>query len=253
MGYLSVILLLAACSLNAGQPERFVESVLPSLAYGSSCWSSLNLQNLGNRPVTVEIQSHRASGALVPLVDHPQETVQVRSGERARYRLEIEGETGSAWVKVRELVPAPELSPVIAVSGTTECTIGNQLRTADREVTYPTRNPWLDADVRDMPGNLISLVNTSEHAARASLCYSSGDLYSDPGQRVSQLTPICSHSAEVQIAPFSARQFPIERESSTHFSMKTRGESIVLQMLHPVESSVKLYSVDSTIRFESEK
>ena len=68
------VLLCAVCAFAAGK-ERIVESVLPSLAYGSSCWSSIDLQNLGDRDVTLELEAHRASGALVALVDHPQLTL----------------------------------------------------------------------------------------------------------------------------------------------------------------------------------
>ena len=238
----------------AGQRERVVESILPSLVYGPMCWSSLELQNLGDREVTVEIEPHRASGGLVGLVGHGQLTMRMNPGERASYRLEIQEETGRAWVKIRERIPLPQLSSVIAVSGRAECAAGNQLRSTPREVAYPTRNPWFSGDIEELHGNVISLVNTSELAAQASLCYSAGNLYSLPGDaRVrTELTPICSASFDVQIPPFASRQFPVEHEGNSHFSMKTQGEAIVLQMLHPLETGVKIYSVDSTIKFGAE-
>lgn len=71
-----------------------VSSVLPSLAYGNSCWSSIDLQNLGDRVVNLDLESHRASGALVPIVDHPQLAVSLAPGERASFRLDIAEETG---------------------------------------------------------------------------------------------------------------------------------------------------------------
>ena len=232
-----------------------MESVLPALAYGPSCWSSLNLHNLGDRLVTAEVESHRASGALVPLVGHPQVSVRLNAGERTSFRLEIVEETGDAWVKVRETIPSPRFSAVIAVAGATECVAGDQLRTTAREVAYPTRNPWFIGDVTEMRGNVVSLVNTSEHTAKASLCYSAGNLYSvpsSPSQPVPQLAPICSAAFEVQIPPFGARQFPVERDGNSHFSMRTQGEAIVLQMLRPLGTGVKIYSVDSTIKFGGE-
>ena len=97
----------------------------------------------------------------------------------------------------------------------------------------------------------IALVNTSERAAKASLCYSVGNLYWTPGSQA-QLSPICSHAFEVQIPPFGTRQFPVEHERSSYFSMKTDGDAIVLQMLRPLQSGVKIYSVDSTIKFGGE-
>src|SRR5215472_10463841 len=169
-----VRLLLAAATsvvlLLATEPqERLVESVLPALAYSSSCWSSLDLHNLGERAVTVEIEAHRASGALVSLKDHPQVVFSLRPGERSSFRLAIDDETGDAWVKVREHVPSQRLWPVVAVAGVTECVVSNQLRTSAREVAYPMRNPWFSGDVSEMPGNLIAAVNTAEHAAKISL------------------------------------------------------------------------------------
>ena len=254
MGPRLFAVLLALSAFAAEPRERYVESVLPSLSYGPSCWSSLDLRNLGGRAVTVEIESHRASGALVPLTDHAQQAVRLTAGERARYRLEIDEETGSAWVKIRELIPSPQLSSVVAVSGTTECTVANELRTTSREVAYPMRNPWFSSDVAALPGYLISVVNTSEHPARVALCYSAGNLYSLPDEKhpTPQLTPICSHSDDIQIPPFGARQFPVEREGNSHFAIKTRGDAIVLQMLHPLDAGVKIYSVDSTIKFGGE-
>jgi hypothetical protein len=248
------ITLLLMLPLSANAAERIVESVLPSLSYSQSCWSSVNLHNLGDRAVTVEVESHRASGALVPLAGHPAMSIRLNAGERTSYRLEIPEETGEAWVKVHERVPSPQLFPVVAVSGVTECVADNRLQTTSRELAFATRDPWFSGDIERMHGNIISMVNTSEHTAIASLCYSEGNLYTVPSEMaaISQLTPICSHAFEVQIPPFAARQFPVERQGATHFSMKTRGEAIVLQMLRPMSTAVKIYSVDSTIKFGGE-
>ena len=227
-----------------------MESVLPSLAYGSACWSSIDLENLGDRAVALQIEAHRTSGALVALKDHPQLALNLEAGGRASFRLQIEEETGAAWVKIRERVPSPELSPVIAVSGHTECVVENQLRTTAREVAFPLRNPSFSSDIDELHGDLLSVVNTSEKPVQLWLCYSSGNLYSVPGRP--QLTPLCSNAFDVQLPPFGARQFPVEREDSSHFSMKTHGDAIVLQMLRPLGTGVRIYSVDSSIRFEGE-
>jgi hypothetical protein len=251
MGFRPVPLLMLLASA-ASATERYVESVLPSLDYGSSCWSSVTIQNLGGRAVTVQLEAHRSSGALVALTGLAQTTVTIQSGERYIYRLDISGDNGSGWVKIRERIPSPDLSAVIAVSGASECVVENHLVSTAREVAFPTRNPWFSSDVVELHGNLISLVNASERPALASLCYSSGNLYSLPGKNPSadQLKPICSSAFDVQIPPFAARQFPVEREDSSHFSMKAQGPAIVLQMLRPLGSGVKVYSVDSTIKFE---
>ena len=249
-----VCLLLTGCALFATDKERVVESVLPSLAYGAHCWSSIDLQNLSERPVSLELQSHRASGALVPIVDHPQLTVILAPGERASFRLEIKEETGSAWAKVREHVPSEQLSPVVAVSGHTECVAGSELRTTAREVAFPLRNPTFSSDIDELHGNMVSLVNTSEKPAKVWLCYSAGNLYSVPSaaRGAVELSPLCSGSFETQVPPFGARQFPVEHEDTSHFSMKTRGDAIVLQMLRPLDPGVRMFSVDSSIKFEGE-
>ena len=242
-----LLLLLLAATSPASEPGRIVESVLPALAYGPSCWSSLDLHNLGDRMVIVEVEAHRASGALVPLVGHPGVVFTLKPGQSVSHRLEIQEETGDAWVKVREQVPSQRLWPVVAVSGTSECAINNQLRATAREVAYPTRNPWFSDDVSEIPSNVISVVNTSERAAKVSLCYSAGNLYSVPGKT---LAPVCSQSFEVQVPPFGARQFPVVRDGNSYFSLKTDGSAVVLQMLHPLATGVKIYTVDSTIKFQ---
>ncbi|HUA22417.1 MAG TPA: hypothetical protein VMB25_26910 [Bryobacteraceae bacterium] len=245
---------LVSMAVCAATHERVVTSVLPSLDYGASCWSTVTLQNLGNRVVTVEIEPHRAGGGLVPLEGLAQTTLRLQPGQRSSYRLAVTDETGEGWLKVRENVPSPELSPVVAVLGTSECVVSNQLRSTARTLSYPTRNPWFSGDIEEMHGNLISLVNTSERPATASLCYSEGNLYSVPGtgRATPELSPICSNAYDVQIPPYGARQFPVEHEGSSHFSIKTQGDAVVLQMLKPLETGVKVYTVDSSIKFGGE-
>ena len=80
---------------------------------------------------------------------------------------------------------------------------------------------------------------------------SAGGLYSVPG-RGAELQPVCLTAFEVQIPPFGSREFPVDRDGSAHFSLKTVGEAIVLEMLRPVEANVRVYAVDSTIRFGEE-
>lgn len=251
---LLTMLALASGVAPADGQERVVESVVPALAYGTGCSSTVELQNLSDRPVVVEVEAHKASGALVPVVDHPEIAVRLTPRERSSYKLQIDERTESAWVKVRERVPSPRLSPVVAVSGATECVLGDQLRTVGRGVVYPTRNPWFSGDVTDLTGGLLSLINTSEQAVKASACYSSGGLFSAPtGPHASaELMPICNTAFEVQIPPFGAREFPVSRDGSSHFSLKTQGAAIVLEMLRPLEASLRMYRVDSTIEFGSE-
>ena len=238
-----------ACALAGSAAD----SVLPSLAYGPYCSSTVSLQNLADTAVDVELVAHRSSGALVPLTGHAGKVVHLSAGERASYRLQIEEEEAGAWVQVREHAKAGA-GPAVAVSGTTECRQGNQLRTAAREVAYPTRNPWFAGEVAELRGSVISLINVSAGAAQASLCYSVGTLFSVPGetQASRELKPVCSAAFEVQVPPYGTRDFPVERQGTSYFSLKTRGDSIVLQMLRPANEGVRIYSVDSTIKFGGE-
>jgi hypothetical protein len=227
--------------------------VLPALAAGKACTSAIQLQNLGERPVTVTVEAYGENGALVALKGQSAIAVELAPRERETYRLELPDETTGAWVRLRETLAAAQFSPVVTVSGATECVAGNELRTAARGVAFPMRSPWFEGDVSELPGDLLAVVNTSAQPVTASLCYSAGAFYSLPdGRRGGELTPVCTASFAVQIPPFSARQFPIQREGSAHFSLRTRGAAIVLQMLKPQGAGVRIYAVDSSIRFGAE-
>jgi len=244
---LALVVLVTACA----QP-RAIESVLPSLEYSPACTSSIELRNLSRRTVMVDMEGHRSTGGLVPLSGHAGLNVELPPLERLTFKLAVEGAADTAWVKVRESVPSGA-SPVVAVQGATECVSGDQLRSVVREVVFPTNSPWFSGAVADLGESEISLINTSEFAVTATGCYSSGSLFSNPGTGNSaELVPVCSESFHVQVPPFGSRRFPVKHENSSHFSVKTQGRGIVLQMLRPVDASVRLYKVDSTIQFGSE-
>jgi hypothetical protein len=232
-----------------------MESIVPSLDTNSSCWSAIRLQNLGDREVSAEVEAHKSSGALAPLVGHSGIQVHLKAGEHAEYKLELPEDTTGAWVRVREKIPSPQLSAVLAVSGATECLASDQLATTVRDLVWPTRNPWFSGDVSDSDDGIIALINTSEHPAQVSGCYSSGVLYSVPpkGKPTPDLTPVCSETIQELVPPFGSRQFPVvARGGNSHFSLATQGDAIVLQMLRPAARSVKAYRVDSSITFGKE-
>src|ERR1039458_3627076 len=248
----SVLLVLAA-ALSVCAQERTIDRVLPALAAGEACTSAIQLQNLGERPVTVAVEAYGENGALVALKGQTAIAVKLAPRERETYRLELSNETTLAWVRVRETLAAAQFSPVVTVSGTTECVAGDELRTVAREVAFPMRSPWFEGDVSELPGDLLAVVNTSAQPATASLCYSAAVFYSrSEERRGGELTPGCTAYFAVQIPPFSARQFPVERDGSSHFSLWTRGAAMVLQMLKPQGVRVKVYAVDSSIHFGAE-
>lgn len=255
MGVRSIFFLLA-CLLPATQSpaqtaqERVLESIVPWLDYDSYCWSALELQNLGNRAVVAEVEAHKGSGALVPLVGRSGIQLHLNAGQRALYRLQLPEPSTSAWVRVRETIPSPRLSPVLAVSGSTECVAGDELRSTVRDVAWPARNPWFSGDVGPGEEETIGLINTSERPAQVWGCYWGGVLYSVPhDDGAPELTPVCSSTIHEMVPPFGSRRFPVARGGNAHFSLTTQGDAIVLEMLRPEGTTVKMYRVDSTITF----
>jgi hypothetical protein len=237
----------------AAPPERVMESVLPGLVYNRTCTSTVALQNLADKPVALEIEAHQGTGALVPLAGLPGMTVHLNAGQQSSYKLQVEEETTTGWVKVRERLSSPQVSTAVAVKGTTECRAGNELRIAGREVAYPSRDPWFSGEISEMPGEVILMVNTSERPARAHACYSAGNLFSVPNAGPpGEMRRICSNTVDVQIPPFGSREFPVAREGNVHFALRTEGESVVLQALRALDAAVKIYTVDSTITFGEE-
>jgi hypothetical protein len=128
------VLLLVLGWAHASGQERSVESVVPALAFGGRCASSVTMQNLSDRMVAADVEPHKPSGALAPIAGERAMSVRLAPGERVTYKPQILDETESGWVKVRERVPSPRLSPVLAVSGVTECVVDNQLKSVGRDV-----------------------------------------------------------------------------------------------------------------------
>lgn len=255
---LAALSLLCASALASGNPAgqifpgKIFQSIVPALPYTSSCRSRIVLLNTGDTRVKVEVEGHAESGALVSLNGRANR-IWLGPGEQVEYRLQLEGESEGAWFKVREYVPTAQDAPVIAIRPAAECVLGNELRSATRQVAFPMRNPWFSGDVSDLHGAAIWMVNVSDRPAHASACYSSGSYYILPQESPpAQPYTICSASDELQIAPFAARQFPVERDGNSHFSLRTEGPSIVLQALRPINIGVHVYTVDSSITFLSE-
>jgi hypothetical protein len=251
--FFCAVWLLPAGEILAQTQERVVESIVPWLVYNSDCSSAVELQNLGDRESPAEVEAHKSSGALVPLVGHSGNSMRLSAGEHAEYRLQIAGETDGAWVLIREKIPSSQRAPVLAVSGVTECAAGEKLNSTVREVAWPIRNPGYSSDVKHGDDGIIALINASERPVSVWGCYSSGSLYSVPrNDRQSELMPLCSDRINEWVPPYGTRQFPVTRGGNSHFSLSTRGDAIVLQMLRPAATGAKAYKVDSTITFGEE-
>src|SRR5258708_40313174 len=114
VGRKACLLLLLSILAHAGAGVRIVESVLPALSYGQSCWSTVDLQNLGDRVVIVEIEGHRSTGALVPLAGRPGVKVRLNAWESACFRFQIDENTASAWAESRDTIRDQSVSPVVS-------------------------------------------------------------------------------------------------------------------------------------------
>jgi hypothetical protein len=242
-------MILVLLSLFIAQ-ARMADSVLPSLAYSRACSTTIELRNLGERAIDAQVEPHRESGSLVALVEQTGLNLHLTPGEERKLTLKLPEMAESAWVAVREMVPDRDLSPVLSVTGQTACIAGERVYSAVREVAHATANPWFEGDVADMPGARLAVVNTSETYAVVTGCYSGGTLISNPNvPGRGTLTPLCTYRFREQLAPFSARQFPVAREGSSHFSLHASGPGIALQMLKLLDAGTQLFAVDSSISF----
>ena len=248
------LLFLLVTGAPAWAQARVVQSVIPSLAASSSCWSVVEVQNLGTREVAAEVEAHTSSGALASFVAHRGIQIRLRAGEHAEFRFQPSGEINGAWVRIRETVPVPELSPVLALSAATECLVAGELHSTLRDSAWPTRNPWYSGDVRPDDDGVLAITNTSERPAPVRGCYASGVFFSVPdGDRpAGELTTVCSEIVDEVVPPFGSRQFPVSRGGNLRFSLATEGDAIVLQMLRPAGANIKAYRVDSSITFGKE-
>jgi hypothetical protein len=213
-----------------------VETVVPALAYEGGCSSVIDLRNLGRDEVAVDIEAHRADGALVSLEGIAGMTGHLAPGETIHVRAE------AAWVKLREAGSAR-----VAIQGTIECVEGGKLTSVRRDVAYPMRSPWLAGEVSELGDGAVLVINTSARAVTARVCYSSGAQFSVPGQ---EFQPVCFASSEVQVAPFGTRMFAVRKDGNRYFELRTSGAGIVMQMLRAIAGTTKVFSVDSAISFE---
>jgi hypothetical protein len=248
--------LLMAVSLGGfalyAEQGRVIVSVLSPMAYGPSCWSNVELQNLGTTDVAVNVEGHKGSGALVALTGASSVSVKVAPAQKVTLRLQVPGEESlEGWVRVSETMPVAADSPAIAVSGETECLANDKLTTVPQTVAFPTRNPWLTAYVKDLAARVVMILNASNEAATAKACYSRGSTVSRPRENGTggEPMPVCIEELMMQIPPFGTAIVPAEREANSQFSIETRGESLVLRVLLPQREGVKAYTVDSTVTF----
>jgi len=226
---------------------------VPWLVHNSSCSSALEITNLGDREVAAEVEAHKSSGALLPLAGDRPIPQLLKPGAHAKFGVQSVEEMADVWVRVREQIPSPELSPVLAIRGITECIVAGELRTTSRDVARPTANPWFTGPVNQGDNRILALINASERPAHAIGCYSAGVMVSVPrNDRASPLTPVCSETLDEWIPPNASRQFPVSRDGNSDFSLSARGDAIVLQMLRPASATVRTYRVESTIVFGKE-
>lgn len=228
----------AACSLLA---NGAVVSVLAPLAYGPQCWSTVELRNLSAGPARVTVEGHKGSGALVGLVGASSTTVRIGPGELLRLRLEVPGEeSAEGWVLVR--------GDNVAVEGRTECVAGDRLSVAPQVVAFPMADPWLETAVGDTRGRMAMVLNLSDEAASAKVCYSRGTVVGRP-EKGGEPERVCTETERMQIPPFGTRMVPLDRDGNTQFYVQTKGRAIILRVLLPMAGSERSFTVDSSVRF----
>lgn len=287
-GYmLPVTWMLAA--LAAAAASRAPVVVISALLAGPGCFSTVSVENPGERRMAAEIQALLESGALVPLeVIEPPGATQPQSEARSEPRgeprgglvatglsepspilLAVEGfdfaphqrssfrlggrqDAGDARVGVWETDPSETLQSLV-VEGYVECIAGDQLRTAPRSAALAVRNPWFAGVVAESADAMMAVVNASAQAALADLCYSAGNLYFVPAEVPDgRLARLCSWSEQASIPSFGSRTFPVAREGSREFALHARGNSVVMLLLRPVAAGVREYRLDSSIYFGGE-
>jgi hypothetical protein len=196
------------------------------------------------------VEPHRESGSLAALLGQPGLAIRLAPGEVRKLKLHLPEATENAWAAVRETVPDSGLTPVLAVTGQTDCVAGDHIYSAVREVAHAAANPWFDSDVGEMTDARLVVVNTSAGFAVVSGCYSGGTLVSNPNvPGGAALIPLCTHRFREQVGPFSARQFPVTRDGSSHFSLHASGGGVALQMLRLLDAGTQLFQVDTSISF----
>jgi hypothetical protein len=232
-------------------PKSFVSILIP-LSYNEHCWSSVTLTNLRDRIVDVDVEAHDGGGALLPLSGAATMPLHLGAGQKVALRLQIEeADSTDAWVKVSEHLEGTDASPGVSVRGTSECLVDEVLTTTPRAVAFPTRNPWIEADSGDFRGKTLVVVNAAPTPAALQACYSTGSHVEIPrenGNGAREL-PVCSATKTLFLPPFGLQLIPVTVESSSTFSIQTRGSSIVLMVLKPQADKKKQYSVDSSISF----
>jgi hypothetical protein len=228
--------------------------VLIPLEFNAQCWSSIVLQNLRGAAVSVEVEAHESGGALLPLEGMTSNPLRLPASGKVTLRLQVpDSEATEAWVKVTESRAGRD-SPSVAVSGATECTNEQAITTVQRAVAFPTHDPWLEADSRDLEGKSILALNASSAPASLRACYSSGNTVSMPKSGGgSRELAVCDVTRAQYLPPFSLFLIPVEREGSSKLSIRSTGESLVLVVLKPRAGKSHAFNVDSNIVFNDVK
>jgi hypothetical protein len=237
----------------AEQPARFLESVVYPLASNSTCWSSVSLRTV--MPVRFRVAAHNKSGALISFAGNDTVPPQLAAGASLTLRLEASDEESlEAWVQLREELREESL-PVLAIKGTTECVSNDALLIQPAGVMFPARNPWISGNVSDFGVKTVWVLNTSDAPAAATACYSSGTYVQVPDGDDSpgQTREVCSETDDIFLPPFAMRTLPVQKEGSVYFSLRTRGNSLIVSVKDDTGNHSRKYSVDSTVKFGNAK
>ena len=82
--WIRALLVVALTPSSGFAQSRVIVSVIPSLAYGPNCSSTVELQNLSDRTLSIDVEGHRETGALVGLVGLSGSTVHLAGAPSTR-------------------------------------------------------------------------------------------------------------------------------------------------------------------------
>lgn len=230
--------------------DRPVSVVLPELQYTAHCSSEISLHNTSARFVDVDVVGHKSTGALVGLVDRRTNRLRLRPMERVEIKLAIENDAG--WAEVIEIVPSPRLKAVLAVSGKTECVATNELVTAGREIAPVVSSPHfaIDHSAAALNGMVLLLINASDQPMAWTACYSGGTMISNGS---GAMVPLCSEFLDRTLGPFQSWRLAASIDGNPLVGFRATGTAVAMQMLAPSAPQVRLYKVQSTIRFDEDR
>ena len=126
------------------------------------------------------------------------------------------------------------------------------MTTTPHAVAFPTRNPWLEAESRDLDGKSVLALKFVPGAGRAArlLFERNHSGFAPTGQWQSRDLISARLPRSLYLPPFGMFLIPVQREDSSKISIRSNALSLVLFVLKPRPGRKRAFSVDSSIVFQ---